>query len=121
MEEQLRRISHLLKLGDVELAKEEAEWMIKEDPEDATGYLCLSHVYYFGFRQIDEASKYLEEALKIDHLDENVLLTALDIFYAQENFERLKEIAEIGIKKLSGRRRILLLCRRGKNTYRIVK
>ncbi|MGR5877026.1 hypothetical protein ACT7C3_15090 [Bacillus pacificus] len=95
--------------------------MIKEDPEDATGYLCLSHVYYFGFRQIDEASKYLEEALKIDHLDENVLLTALDIFYAQENFERLKEIAEIGIKKLSGRRRILLLCRRGKNTYRIVK
>ncbi|KMP29298.1 Tetratricopeptide repeat-containing protein [Bacillus wiedmannii] len=98
MEEQLRRISHLLKLGDVELAKEEAEWMIKEDPEDATGYICLSHVYYFGFRQIDEASKYLEEALKIDHLDENVLLTALDIFYAQENFERLKEIAEIGIK-----------------------
>ncbi|MDD1368853.1 hypothetical protein PTB13_12775, partial [Bacillus sp. MHSD17] len=76
MEEQLRRISHLLKLGDVELAKEEAEWMIKEDPEDATGYICLSHVYYFGLRQIDEASKYLEEALKIDHLDENVLLTA---------------------------------------------
>lgn len=98
MEEKLMRILHLLKLDDVDRAKEEAEWMIKEDPEDATGYLCLSHVYYLGFHQIDEASKYIEEALKIDHLEESVLLTALDIFYAQENFVRLKEIAEIGIK-----------------------
>ncbi|WP_242214151.1 lipopolysaccharide assembly protein LapB [Bacillus cereus group sp. BfR-BA-01383] len=98
MEEQLMRILHLLKLDDVDRAKEEAEWMIKEDPEDATGYLCLSHVYYLGFHQIDEASKYIEEALRIDHLEENILSIALEIFYAQENFVRLKETAEIGIK-----------------------
>ncbi|PFM00167.1 hypothetical protein COJ40_31125, partial [Bacillus cereus] len=41
---------------------------------------------------------YIEEALKLDHLNEFVLLAGLDIFTAQSNFTRLREIAEIGIR-----------------------
>lgn len=109
MEEQLMRILHLLNLDDVDRAKEEAEWMIKEDPEDATGYLCLSHVYYLGFHQIDESSKYIEEALKIDHLEENILSIALEIFLCTRKFCEIKRDSRNRDKKLSGRRPILFL------------
>ncbi|MDM5186440.1 hypothetical protein QUF99_03170 [Bacillus sp. DX4.1] len=98
MEDNFRRVYYLLKLGDVERAKEESELLIKEDPEDATGYICLSFVYFYGFHKNDTASKYLEEALKLDHLDDLILSVGIDIFYAQDNFTRLREIAEIGIK-----------------------
>ncbi|PEA55029.1 hypothetical protein CON64_10135 [Bacillus pseudomycoides] len=70
MENNLRRIQYLLKVGDTERAMKEAEMLIKEEPEDASGYLCLSYVYFFGFSDNDNASKYLEEALKLEHLNE---------------------------------------------------
>lgn len=98
MEDNFRRIYYLLKLGDVERAKEEAELMVREDPEDVYGYLSLSYVYFYGLHEIEIASEYIDEALKLDHLNEFVLLAGLDIFTAQSNLIRLREIAEIGIR-----------------------
>ncbi|WP_459502413.1 tetratricopeptide repeat protein [Bacillus sp. C1] len=98
MEDNFRRIYYLLKLGDVERAKEEAEFMVREDPEDIYGYLSLSYVYFYGLHAIDIASEYIDEALQLDHLNEFVLLAGLDIFTAQSNWIRLREIAEIGIR-----------------------
>ncbi|AIK35803.1 tetratricopeptide repeat family protein [Bacillus pseudomycoides] len=98
MEDNFRRVYYLLKLGDVERAKEEAELMVREDPEDVYGYLSLSYVYFYGLHESDIASEYIEEALKLDHLNEFVLLAGLDIFTAQSNFTRLREIAEMGIR-----------------------
>ncbi|WP_242220108.1 lipopolysaccharide assembly protein LapB [Bacillus cereus group sp. BfR-BA-01380] len=98
MEDNFRRIQHLVKVGDAERAMEEAEMLIEEDPEDASGYLCLSYVYFYGFGDNDNANKYLEEALKLDHLNDFVLWLGLEIFSEQQNLERLEELAEIGIK-----------------------
>lgn len=98
MEDNLRRTQHLVKIGDAERAMEEAEILIEEDPEDASGYLCLSYVYFYGFDDKDNANKYLEEALKLDHLNEQVLSVGLDIFGRQNDLERIEELAEIGIK-----------------------
>ncbi|ENQ3105720.1 hypothetical protein ACEOWJ_001703 [Bacillus cereus] len=70
MEDNLRRIRDLLKVGDADQARKEAEMLIKEDPKDASGYFCLSHVYFYGFSDKNNASKYLEEALKLDRLNE---------------------------------------------------
>lgn len=91
-------VNHWLKLGNVERAKEEAEWMIEEDPEDASGYLCLAYVYYYGLQEVEESIVYLEEALRLNHIDETVLLVALDIFDSQQNIEKIRELAEVGIK-----------------------
>ncbi|WP_139207728.1 hypothetical protein [Bacillus sp. 103mf] len=98
MEDNLRRIQYLLKAGDADRAMKEAEMLIKEDPEDASGYLCLSYVYFYGFGDNDNASKYLEEALKLDYLNEQVLSVGLEIFYGQNNYKRVRELAEIGMK-----------------------
>ncbi|MFD3445739.1 tetratricopeptide repeat protein [Microbacteriaceae bacterium 4G12] len=98
MEDNTSRIIHLVKVGDVERAMQEAELLIKEDPEDVSGYLCLSYVYYFGLEDSDHGIKYLEEALKLDHENESVLALALDIFAAQNDAKKVKEITEIGIK-----------------------
>lgn len=70
MEDNHRRIRDLLKIGDADQARKEAEMLIKEDPKDASGYFCLSHVYFYGFGDKDNASKYLKEALKLDRLNE---------------------------------------------------
>ncbi|WP_242220113.1 hypothetical protein [Bacillus cereus group sp. BfR-BA-01380] len=98
MEDNLRRIQYLLKVGDVDRAMKEAEMLIKEDPEAASGYLCLSYVHFYGFSDNDHASKYLEEALKLDHVNEQVLSVGLDIFCGQSNYKRVRELAEIGMK-----------------------
>lgn len=91
-------VNHWLKLGNVERAKEEAEWMIQDDPEDASGYLCLAYVYYYGLQEVEESIKNLEEALRIDHADDTILLVALEIFCGQKNMEKMKELAEVGMK-----------------------
>ncbi|MDC2863643.1 hypothetical protein PLX19_03190 [Bacillus sp. BP-3] len=70
MEDNFRRIRDLLKVGDADQARKEAEMLIKEDPKDSSGYFCLSHVYFYGFNDKNNASKYLEEALKLDRLNE---------------------------------------------------
>ncbi|PEO88842.1 hypothetical protein CN571_15210 [Bacillus pseudomycoides] len=98
MEDNLRRIHYLLKVSDADRAMKEAEMLIKEDPADACGYLCLSYVYFHGFSDNENASKYLEEALKLDHLNEQVLSVGLDIFSGQNNHKRIRELAEVGIK-----------------------
>ncbi|MGG3523838.1 hypothetical protein ABES33_29580 [Bacillus pseudomycoides] len=98
MEDNLRKIQHLLKVGNADQAMKEAKMLIKEAPEDASGYLCLSYVYFYGFNDNDNASKYVEEALKLEYLDEQVLSVGLDIFCVQNKYKRVRELAEIGIK-----------------------
>ncbi|PEP46199.1 hypothetical protein COF36_20985 [Bacillus pseudomycoides] len=98
MEDNLRKIQHLLKVGNADQAMKEAKMLIKEAPEDASGYLCLSYVYFYGFNDNDNASKYIEEALKLEYLNEQVLSVGLDIFCVQNKYKRVRELAEIGIK-----------------------
>ncbi|WP_369903285.1 tetratricopeptide repeat protein [Bacillus manliponensis] len=98
VQDSLITINHWLKLGNVERAKEEAEWMIEEGPEDASGYLCLAYVYYYGLQEVEESIKYLEEALRLDHKEEMILLIALEIFAEQKNMKRVQELTEIGMK-----------------------
>ncbi|CAM4280091.1 hypothetical protein BAMA_08055 [Bacillus manliponensis] len=91
-------VNHWLKLGNVERAKEEAEWMIEEDSEDASGYLCLAYVYFYGLQEEGESIFYLEEALRLNHIDETVLLVALEISDSQQAIDKIRELAEIGMK-----------------------
>lgn len=98
MEDNLRKIQHLLKVGNADQAMKEAEMLIKGAAEDASAYLCLSYVYFYGFNDNDNASKYIEKALKLEYLNEQVLSVGLDIFCAQNKYKRVRELAEIGLK-----------------------
>ncbi|MDP7989569.1 hypothetical protein Q9B79_07205 [Bacillus sp. MHSD_36] len=98
MEDNLRKIQHLLKGGDVDQARKEAEMLINGEPEAASANLCLSYVYFYGLNDNENASKYIAKALQLEYLNEEVLSVGLDIFCAQNNYKKVRELAEIGLK-----------------------
>lgn len=87
MEGNFRKIQHFLKVGDANRAMKEAEILIKEDPKDAFGYFCLSYVYFYGFNDNDNASKYLAEALKLDRLNEQEPVIVSTTKFSPEEIE----------------------------------
>ncbi|WP_255260268.1 tetratricopeptide repeat protein [Bacillus cereus] len=98
MEDNLRKIQRLLKGGDVDQAKKEAEMLINGEPEAASANLCLSYVYFYGLNDNENASKYIAKALQLEYLNEEVLSVGLDIFCAQNNYKKVRELAEVGLK-----------------------
>ncbi|MFC9417648.1 hypothetical protein ACIG6B_04205 [Bacillus mobilis] len=101
MEDNLRKIQRLLKGGDVDQARKEAEMLINGEPEAASANLCLSYVYFYGLNDNENASKYIAKALRLEYLNEEVLSVGLDIFCAQNNYKKVRELAEIGLKNYS--------------------
>lgn len=99
MEDNLRKIQRLLKGGDVDQARKEAEMLINGEPEAAFANLCLSYVYFYGLNDNENASKYIAKALQLEYLNEELLSVGLDIFSAQNNYKKVRELAEIGLKK----------------------
>ncbi|MFE7914558.1 hypothetical protein ACFUVX_23845, partial [Bacillus mobilis] len=73
MEDNLRKIQRLLKGGDVDQARKEAEMLINGEPEAASANLCLSYVYFYGLNDNENASKYIAKALRLEYLNEEVL------------------------------------------------
>lgn len=96
--EHIRRTLQLLRVGRKEQAKDEAEMIAKEKPEEASSFLSLAYVHLYGFLDLDKANEYLDETLRLDHESDFILSSVIDVYFQLQNRNRIKELTEIGLR-----------------------
>ena len=87
-----------IKKGEIEKSKEQAEEVLRNNPESIPGYLLMTWHYYM-LQQGEDALHWVDETLKRDPEDENALelavLTYQD-FHADE--DKVRELIKVGLR-----------------------
>lgn len=84
--------------GEIEKSKEQAEEVLRNDPESIAGYLLMTFHYYM-LKQGEDALHWVEETLRRAPEDEDVLGLAVltyEDFHSDE--DKVRELIEVGLR-----------------------